>query len=73
MDNSTSSKKDQISTNVSNNEQKLKEQFDMCNDIEFRFMSLDNNSRILLVYIDGFCDTKTLDEAVLKPLIFEAT
>ncbi|WP_420491498.1 spore germination protein [Neobacillus drentensis] len=69
--NSFSSKKDELSTTVSINEQMLKEKFDMCNDIEFRSIAIDNDSKILLVYIDGFCDTKTLDESVLKPLIFD--
>nr|WP_237389548.1 spore germination protein [Bacillus sp. USDA818B3_A] len=49
----------------------LRDQFALCNDVEFRSIPIDEYSKILLVYIDGFCDTKALDESVLKPLIFE--
>ncbi|MBM7650938.1 spore germination protein [Neobacillus cucumis] len=68
--NSSSSKNDELSAAVSSNEQMLRDQFAMCNDIEFRSVPLDNHSKILLVFLTGSCDTKTLDEIVLKPILF---
>lgn len=62
---------DQLSTLVTVNEEMLRLEFEKCPDVEFRSIPLDNQQKILFIYIDGFCDTKVLDEVVLKPLIFE--
>lgn len=62
---------DQLSTLVSANEEMLRHEFEKCPDVEFRSIPLDNQTKMLFIYIDGFCDTKVLDEVVLKPLIFE--
>jgi hypothetical protein len=43
----------------------LKEVFADCTDAIFRPIEL-NGSQMLLVYVDGLCDTKVLDEMVLK-------
>lgn len=63
--------KENISPNVSTNEQILKEIFKNCSDVVFRTIKANENTKMLLVYIDGMCDTKTLDAVLLKPLLFE--
>lgn len=60
-----------ISTNLSANEQNLKDIFKNCSDIVFRTINVNENANMLLVYIDGMCDTKTLEAVLLKPLLFE--
>lgn len=60
-----------ISTNLSANEQYLKDIFKNCSDVVFRTIKANENANMLLVYIDGMCDTKTLEAILLKPLLFE--
>lgn len=62
---------DQLSSMLSINEQTLRDEFDKCPDVEFRSVPINDHAKMLFIYIDGFCDTKTLDEVVLKPLIYE--
>jgi hypothetical protein len=62
---------DELSSDVSANEELLKREFEKCPDVQFRSIPLDEKNKILFVYIDGFCDTKLFDEVVLKPLVFE--
>jgi hypothetical protein len=58
-----------LSSNVLINEQNLRSQFEKCSDVEFRTIPINGKDRMLIVYVDGLCDTKILDETVLKPLI----
>lgn len=60
-----------ISTNLSANEQYLKDIFKNCSDIVFRTIEANDNANMLIVYIDGMCDTKTLEAVLLKPMLFE--
>ncbi|MFL6559331.1 MAG: spore germination protein, partial [Bacillus sp. (in: firmicutes)] len=62
---------DELSSDVSANEELLTREFEKCPDVQFRSIPLDEKNKILFVYIDGFCDTKLFDEVVLKPLVFE--
>lgn len=62
---------DKISPLVTVNEEMLRMEFEKCPDVEFRSIPLDNQQKILFIYIDGFSDTKVFDEVVLKPLIYE--
>lgn len=63
--------KQDLSTNLSTNEQYLKDTFKNCSDVKFRTIKANENANMLLVYIDGMCDTKTLDAVLLKPLLFD--
>ena len=62
---------DELSLDVSANEERLKHEFENCPDVQFRTIPFDEKNKMLFVYIDGFCDTKIFDEVVLKPLIFD--
>lgn len=53
------------------NEKILKEVFQNCSDIVFRPIQIYGDTKLLLIYIDGLSDTKTLDEVVLKPMLFD--
>ena len=53
---------DELSLDVSANEELLKREFEKCPDVQFRSIPLDEKNKILFVYIDGFCDTKLFDE-----------
>lgn len=60
-----------LSTNLLTNEEMLKEIFQNCSDLVMRNMYVNGNTKILVVYIDGLSDTKTLDEQLLKPLLYD--
>jgi hypothetical protein len=62
---------DALSTDISVNAEILKRAFQNCSDIVFRPLPGDLQSRMLIIYIDGLVDTRTLDHMVLKPAIFE--
>ncbi|WP_458414510.1 spore germination protein [Schinkia sp. CFF1] len=63
--------KENLSTDLSTNDRNLREIFKNCADIVFRTINIGGKERILIVYIDGMCDTKTLENILLKPLLFE--
>jgi hypothetical protein len=68
---STIQEQQKLSSNVSINEQTLRSQFEKCSDVEFRTIPIKGKDRMLILYVDGLCDTKILDETVLKPLIHD--
>ena len=64
-------KDEPISPDISKNEQDLKEIYKNCSDLVIRPIDINGETKILLVYIDGLCDTKTLEEVMLQPMMFE--
>ncbi|MGF6947816.1 hypothetical protein QF028_000309 [Neobacillus sp. B4I6] len=62
---------DSLSSDLTENVSIIKEQLENCSDIVYRPLFLNSKTTFFLIFIDGLCDTKALDEAVLKPLIFE--
>lgn len=69
-----------LSSNVQNvdlnselaiNEKVLREIFQDCSDAIFRSIEICSDIKLILIYIDGLSDTKTLDEVVLKPMMFD--
>lgn len=60
-----------LSTELSLNEKRLREEFQACSDIVFRPIS--GNPQILVIYADGLTDTKMLEKAVLKPILHDAS
>ncbi|NRF93210.1 spore germination protein [Paenibacillus frigoriresistens] len=60
-----------LSLDVSTNEQLLRGVFKNCSDVVFRSVQMNEETNMLYVYIDGLCDTKILDQVVLKPFLFE--
>lgn len=59
-----------IHPQVSVNKEQLDEIFQNCSDFVTRTISVDHEKKLLLVYIDGLIDTKSLEEGLLKPLLF---
>lgn len=68
---SSHNKDEMLSPDISTNEQVLRETFENCSDLVIRPIHVNGKTKMLLIYVDGLCDTKTLDEVVLKPLMFE--
>lgn len=60
-----------LTSDISMNEQVLREVFRNCSDVVFRQIISHGEIRMLLVYVDGLIDTKMLEQVVLKPLLFE--
>ncbi|MFD1953031.1 spore germination protein [Paenibacillus thailandensis] len=59
----------ELSTMLAINEKVLRETFQSCSDIIFRFIC--NSPKVLLVYVDGLIDNKMLDMIVLMPLLHD--
>jgi hypothetical protein len=64
---------DVLSADISINMNTLKGAFQNCSDVVFHPIQNNMQIKMLVVYIDGLVDTKTLDQVVLKPTIFEGT
>lgn len=58
-----------LSTQLSRNEDMLKEHFEHCSDLVFRTLTLTEDKRVLLIFMDGLVDTHIIDNAILKPLL----
>jgi len=59
-----------INNSLAANEAKLREQFHHCSDIVFRSFKLHGETKLLLVYLDGMIRVQSIEEAILKPLLF---
>lgn len=62
---------DMLGTDLAKNEQFFRETFNNCSDIVYRILVLEEQSNMLLIYVDGLLDVKQLNEILLKPLLFE--
>lgn len=60
-----------FSSNLSENEQILKEMFQNCADFIIRPIYITGKPKIILAYLDGLTDTKTLENMLFKPMVFE--
>ncbi|WP_066250189.1 spore germination protein [Neobacillus drentensis] len=60
-----------ISSDLSKNEQILKDLFQNCFDFVIRPINITGKPKILLIYLEGLIDTKTLENVLLKPMLFE--
>jgi spore germination protein KA len=60
-----------LNTNLSENENIFKELFQGSSDIVFRPIEVQGETKILFIYIDGLCDSKTLEQVALRPLMFD--
>jgi spore germination protein len=58
-----------LSDDLKQNEADLKKAFQNCSDIVFRTIPLTNDHSILLVYIDGLIDARSLERNFLDPLL----
>ncbi len=62
---------DLFSSDLLTNEQVLKDTFHNCSDLVIRPIYVTGRPKILLIYLDGLTDTKTLENVLLKPMLFE--
>ncbi|WNS77586.1 spore germination protein [Bacillus sp. DTU_2020_1000418_1_SI_GHA_SEK_038] len=62
---------EKLSPALSDMEEILKGYFKNCADFVVRPINVSGDKKILLVYIDGLIDTKSLDEFLLKPIFFK--
>ncbi|MBW7454091.1 spore germination protein [Paenibacillus sepulcri] len=59
-----------INSSLEMNEAYLREQFNHCYDIVLRSFKLRDETVLLLVYLDGMTRMQSIEDNVLKPLIF---
>lgn len=59
----------QLSEDLHVNEQLLRARFSLCSDVIFRFIDLQNGSKVLLLFVDGLVDKSIIDEGIIKPLL----
>lgn len=59
-----------LSSDLATNEEILRGIFQNCSDIIFRPIQIQGISQMLLIYADGLIDSKVLDQAFLKPLMY---
>ncbi|TVY07172.1 spore germination protein [Paenibacillus cremeus] len=60
-----------VNNNVVENEQTLKNVFQNCSDIIFRDITIHDQTKALLVYVDGMINADIITSSVLKPLIYD--
>ncbi|KAB2330144.1 spore germination protein [Cytobacillus depressus] len=60
-----------LSGSLEQNEEMLKGLFQNCSDFVIRPIFENGKKKMLLFYIDGLVDTKTLDDVFLKNILFE--
>lgn len=65
----TSSGNQVLSARLAKNERLLRDIFKNAIDVVFRKIPVHRHTTLLMVYVDGLVDTKTMDEAVLQPLL----
>ncbi|REE67603.1 spore germination protein KA [Paenibacillus taihuensis] len=59
-----------ISSSLQENEASLREQLANCSDLVIRSFTLKDESLLLLVYLDGMTKLQSVEDNLLKPLIF---
>lgn len=60
----------EISRKIEVNEAYLREQFSDCSDVVIRSFMLKDETKLLLIYLDGMTRLQSIEDNVLKPLIF---
>jgi hypothetical protein len=60
----------QFSADIFTNEQTLKDLFINCSDFITRPIYINGKPKIMLFYLDGLTDTKTVNSIFLKPMMF---
>lgn len=60
-----------LSPHLVNNEQTLKTMFERCSDVIFRDVTLQGDTKLLLIYVDGLIDKDIIQSVILKPLMYE--
>jgi Bacillus/Clostridium GerA spore germination protein. len=60
-----------VSPHLSENQQTLIAIFEHCSDVVFRHVTLQDDSKLLLVYVDGMIDKDLVQSSIIKPLIYD--
>ena len=60
-----------LSPHLVNNEHTLKTMFEHCSDVIFRDVTLQGDTKLLLIYLDGMIDKDIIQSVILKPLMYE--
>ncbi|MCM3628285.1 spore germination protein [Paenibacillus glycanilyticus] len=60
-----------VSSSLKDNEQTLISIFEHCSDIVFRRVTLRDDAKLLLLYVDGMIDKDLVQNTILKPLLYE--
>ncbi len=60
-----------LSKNIEINEKKIRGILKDCYDVVFRSISVDVNTKILLVFMNNLVDVAILDKIILKPWMYE--
>ncbi|NIK71856.1 spore germination protein [Paenibacillus sp. BK720] len=60
-----------VHSSLSDNERAFRSIFANCSDVVFRRLTLQGNTILLLVYVDGMIDKDLVQNAILKPLLYE--
>lgn len=60
---------DQISSNLDENIQKLKDELTLCSDLLYRSVEAGGGKQATLVFFDGMTDTNQQEDIVLRPLM----
>ncbi|MBM7569457.1 spore germination protein [Paenibacillus sacheonensis] len=60
-----------VGPDLGENEQTLQAIFELCSDVVFRSVALQDNAKLLLVYVDGMIDKDVVQSSILRPLIYD--
>lgn len=66
---SGSNNSDQITSNMDENIQKLKDELTLCSDLLYRSIEAGGGKQATLVFFDGMTDTNQQEDIVLRPLM----
>lgn len=56
---------------LNQNELMMQQQFHHCSDVIFRPIQIHGQMKVLLVFVEGIVDTKSLEDMVLQPLVMK--
>ncbi|RAP76023.1 spore germination protein [Paenibacillus montanisoli] len=60
-----------VGKSVKENELLFRNLFQHCSDIQFRELTINGGTKLLLIYVDGMIDTDVMTTNVLKPLLYD--
>ena len=61
-----------ISKDYKENEQRFRMVFQNCTDVIYRFLQITKEQQGFVIYVDGLVDTRLLDLAIIKPLLYDS-
>ncbi|WP_139488377.1 spore germination protein [Brevibacillus dissolubilis] len=62
-----------VSSDLDENEQRVKEVFDHCSDIVFRRLVINDETEALIIFVDGIVNSDHINDNILIPLLLEYT